>query len=526
MKLKSSFISSMEFRALHPKGLIADSDMYFARLANKIFRRLLSDIIIKQEFSENLLRKFALKSASYLEDTVSQWGLFNGFRKLHEELCGNQLPFYTLDDEYYRDEINIEDVQFLVWTTLQEDFNENEEETCFINPDNPMIMLLSSVIFDILDEEYEIAPENEKIYELLHESDYEDFISFRQLLEWLAYNSYLSTNNAKNKIERLKASIRKEHRKDKDYAKLFTYLVETNAIFYYVCTPLSVKAIDWFRAISKNSCILERMENMSFRPFQRYKIMGSDDSFINLESFCEDKIKISLARESMNSLDENRRREFSTGKDIVQTSLVFFDGMWEINGASIFMKMSEEIQEEEDRKVEEKKRFKENALFSYKELVKYNQNKEIAFFKNSDELEGFWLEAFSDAPNVEDFIKNQPFKNEYNLIMFFSPKSAAFTLPDIAKCIKYPGNKLYNNKTNHNDGLALLTGGFPSPLEFLEFIINNNYIPDVRINSMQSVERGKLLVQDNKWFIVRFFQSDLFDESFIDNPQIEYIDDK
>ena len=86
MKFKSSFISALEFRELHPKGLISDSDMYFARLANKIFRRLLSDIIIKQEFSENLLRKFALKSASYLEDTVSQWGWQTKQRKTYEVL--------------------------------------------------------------------------------------------------------------------------------------------------------------------------------------------------------------------------------------------------------------------------------------------------------------------------------------------------------------------------------------------------------------------------------------------------------
>ncbi len=523
MKIKSSFISSLEFRALHPKGVIADSDMYFARIANKIFRKLLSDKIIKQDFPENILRKFALKSASYLEDIVSQWGLFDGFRKLHLQVCGNQMPFYTVDDDYYGDEINIEDVQFLVWYTLQEDLNENEEVGRFVNPENPMIMLLSSVIFDILEEEYETAPENERIYEMLHTHDYEDFISFRHLLEWLCYNSYLSTNNAKNKVESVKANIVKENKKDIDYTKLFTYLVETNAIFYYACTPLSVKAIDWFRAISTNSRILERIENLSFRPFQRYKILNSDDSFINLVSFCEEKIKISLARESMNSLDPNRIRKFSIGEEIAQTNLVFFDGIWQVNGAIVFTEMSEKIQEEEDQKAEKKKRFKENVEYSYKELLKYNQNKEIAFFKNSEELEKFWLEAYSDAPNVEDFIKNQPYKNDYNIVMFLSPKNGAFTLPDIGKCIKHPDNKFYNTETNHNEGLALLTGGFPAPLEFLEFIINNNYIPDARINSIQSPERGKILVQDNKWFIVRFFQSELFDETFTENPQPDYM---
>jgi len=524
MKIKSNFISTLELRALHPNGVIADSDMYFASLANKIFRTLLNDKLIKRECDEYFLRQISLKSSSYLEDTVSQWGLFDGFRKLHSEICGKLMPFYNVDEEYYRDEINIEDVQFLVWSTFQEIINE-KEEICFINPDNPMLMLMSSVIFDILDEEYEFAPENEKIYELLHKTDFDDFIDFRQLLEWLCLHTYLSTNNAKNTVERLKLSIRKNYKENKDYVKLFSYLVESNAYFYYACTPMSVKAIDWFRAITTNSRMLERIENVSCRPFQRYKIMGSDDSFINLESFGDEKIKIPLARESMNSLDPNRIRKFSMGEEIAQTNLVFFDGIWQVNGAIVFTEMSEKIQEEEDQKNEKKKRFEENVLYSYKKLFKYNKNKQIAFFKNGDELEEFWNKAFPDAKQFNDILRDYPYLNKSSLILFIYPKDGSFILPNIAECIKFPGNEFYNENNKDNEDLALLTGGTDTPIEFLEFIINNNCIPNAKINSLISEERGRSIVQDNKWFIVRFFQSNLFDESIIENSQFEYMYD-
>lgn len=515
MKIKSSFISTLEFRSMHPKGVIAASDMYFASLANKIFRTLLNDKIFKHEFNEDLLRQLALKSSSYLEDTVSQWGLFDGFRKLNSEICGNLLPFYTLDEEYYREEINIEDVQFLVWSTFQENLNE-KGEVCFLNPDNPMLMIVSSVIYDILDDVYETAPENEIIQELLHEYDYEDFHSFRNLLEWMCYNSYLSTNNAKNSVERLKESILKMSMEDREYSKYLDYLVASNAIFFYACTPLAVKAIDWFRSISTNSRMLERAVNMSFRPLQLYKIVGSNDSFINLESFFNDKIKISLSRQSINPSDANQTRKFSKGNEIVRASLVFFDGVWNINGGAIFMEMQDEIKNEEECRMEEKKRLEKNILYTYNELFKYNKNIPIAFFKNSSEFAEFWNKAFSDDTNMDDFIKSNRLKNENNLVTFFSPKNGAFTLPKIAECIKYPANKLYNANAVHNEGLALLTGGFPAPLEFLEFIINNNYIPDAKINSLQSTQRGKEIVQDNKWFIVRFFQSELFHENIFD----------
>jgi hypothetical protein len=86
-------------------------------------------------------------------------------------------------------------------------------------------------------------------------------------------------------------------------------------------------------------------------------------------------------------------------------------------------------------------------------------------------------------------------------------------------------HEFYNENNKDNEDLALLTGGTDTPIEFLEFIINNNCIPDAKINSLISEERGRSIVQDNKWFIVRFFQSNLFDESIIENSQFEYMYD-
>lgn len=516
MNFKSHFITTSEYQALHPKGVVAASDPYFATLANKIFRALLAEKLIKNDFDELFLRKIALKSASYLEDTVSKWGLFDGFRKLNTEICGKQLPFYTITEDYYTDEINIEDVQFLVWSTLQENVIINGENFV-VNPDNPMIMFLSSLVYEMLDEEYETAPENDNIRLLLHEIDIEDFIAFRRLLEWLCYNSYLSTFRAIETIESLKVTIRKKFIRNINYVKHFNYLVESNGVLCYACTPLSVKALDWFRSITTNARMLERTKDLTFRAFQRYKIKGSDDSFIYLESFSEDKKEISLARKSIDKLNINHTREFSKGNDIVQTSLVFYDNIWQINGISVFGKMTEKIQAEEDQKVEEKKFYKETSFKNYQDILKHNRNKEIAFFKNSADLEKFWKKVFSDASNIDDFIKNHPYKNENNLVLFCHPKNDAVIMPDIAKCINYPGNELYQSHDSENEGLSLLTGGFSAPLEFLEFIIHNNYIPDAHINSLKSPERGKMIIQENKWFIVRFFQNELFDESIMED---------
>jgi hypothetical protein len=332
MNFKNHSISTLEFRALHPETVVSDSDVYFTSLANKILRTLQNDKLMAKDFGEDLFRQLALKSAAYFEDVVSQWGLFNGFRKLHLQMFGKKLPFYTLDEKYFDDEINLEDIQFLVWTTMQEHFNNNEDHR-FLNPENPGMAFVSEIIFDILVDEYETAPENKRIRELLHEWEYNSFFSFRELLKWLCYNSYLSTNHAQNTLNDMKIAARNNQKKNSALtADKLIYLIESNAIFNYVCTPLSIKAIEWFRAISENKNILKKIENFDCRPFQTYKIMGGDKDIINLLPFGENKTMLQLSRESLNIFDKNSTREFQTGKEAIRVALAFFDGLWQVNG--------------------------------------------------------------------------------------------------------------------------------------------------------------------------------------------------
>jgi hypothetical protein len=521
MNLKNHSISTLEFRTLHPETIVSASDVYFTSLANKILRTLQNDKLVAKEFNEDFLRQFALKSAAYFEDVVSQWGLFYGFRKLHLQMFGKKLPFYTLDEEYLDDEINLTDIRFLVWTTMQEHFNKKEDNR-FLNPENPGIAFVSKLIFEILEDEYETAPENERIRVLLHEWEYNNFFSFRELLKWLCYNSYLSTNHAQNALNDMKIAARKNQKKDSVLpADNLIYLIESNAIFKYVCTPLSVKAIEWFRAITEDKNILKKIENFDCRTFQNYKIMGSNKDIINLLPFGENETMLQLARNSFNVFDKNSTREFQTGKEVIRATLAFFDGLWQVNGLSMFMGMDEQIQTKEDNKNTTQKQHTENVEHSHNAILKYNKNAPIAFFKNCDEWKKFWLGAFPKTPNIDEYFRNNPFKNEHNILLFSSPKNGALILPATATLIKYPGNKLYNSELAKQNGISLLSGSFPVPLKLLEFIIDNDYIPDACINSLKGAEHGRLLVQDNKWFITRFFQPNLFDSNIFEGLQTD-----
>jgi hypothetical protein len=476
----------------------------------------MSDKDLVHNFGMELLRLSALKSAAYFEDVVSQWGLFDGFRKLNRKLCGNTLPFYTLDKDYYDDEINLLDIQFLVWSTMQEQFNEMEKDFV-INPENPGIEIISRLILYVLEEEYETAPENETIYHCLQTAEFDDFFEFRRLLHWLYYNSYLSTNYPNRHLAELKKELSKKRIKDlpMPYDQL-VYLTECNRIFTNTCTPLAVNAIDWLKEITRNTHTVKKIESIDFRPYSMYKIMENDDEIIHLLPFGENQPMLQLARNSLADSDRRSAKIFDSGKECLQSALVFFDGLWQVNGMLAYAEMDETVLASENKKNENRNRRETNQKYNYEELMKQTNGEPLVFFKDFSEWKKFWLQTFPKTSNSDEMLKGTPIIHKKNLTLFVSKKEAASILTDVAPLIKMPGNKLYNKTDAERFGIALLSGAYPVSLEMFEYLINNKLIPDVSIHSEKGAAYGNKLIQDNLWFVLRFFQPKLFARNFFE----------
>ena len=76
------------------------------------------------------------------------------YLKLCNEIYGSYLPFFDSDpEEYYPDEINPEDLRFLLWYYLS-----MVHDDTTISPTIYEWSELSEEIFEILEREYESAP--------------------------------------------------------------------------------------------------------------------------------------------------------------------------------------------------------------------------------------------------------------------------------------------------------------------------------------------------------------------------------
>ena len=182
---------------IHPYKLQQDSDAYFVALANKLYK-----VCELPSLSSVGRKHLCLYLAAYLEDQISGLGLWRAFVKEHEHLYGTSLPFYNLSAEYVEDEVNLEDVCFLIWNTWQKDLTDH----AFVNPMDELIQKQAARFMELLDAAYEEAPENASL-----ENFFKSFGSLDEAdkkLTWLFGRTYLTEPSMLPYIERVAADDR------------------------------------------------------------------------------------------------------------------------------------------------------------------------------------------------------------------------------------------------------------------------------------------------------------------------------
>jgi hypothetical protein len=506
---KTLTITRIEWSKKHPFNLSAISDIYYVNLANRIFKTLKNDkSLSKSGISSFVLKYSAMLSTLYFEDIISQTGLFNSFREIHTRMYGKKLPFIEIFDDYDYDydDINPEDIQFLIWSIAQEE-NIIQDTSQIINIENPVILYISLTIYDILDTQFENAPVNEEFYKILHENNYtEDFLLFRQLTHWLHYDSYLSMNYPKidffNEMESLTETI-KQIGIDENIIK---YSTQNSLIFSSVCSPLAVHAVEWLGGLLATPEMDNIVSSFDFRPLSGYKIESYDENFIYLIDR-KDKTKLVM---DINSLEN--KSDFQT-YDSLSAMLVLFDGVWRLNGFAVFGNADNE-KEEEAIALENTKKMndRENKLRSYTQVMEYSNNKPLLFFRIYNDWIDYMMKVFPEAPN-KDVFENMDYKNEKNFAFFSHPELGSILVPDIAPGIKAPENTFYDQINDSSVALGIVCGAFAIPFEFLDYLLKNNLLPDASVNSLKSEEHGKKLVQENIEFMARFFNHKLYRKS-------------
>jgi hypothetical protein len=463
-----------EWLELKPYETQTITDGYYLKLSNEIKEKLISNHynILSEYFDTEHINVLSCFIASYFEDIISETNIWTSFVELHQDLYNKKLPFYDTND-YYDNEINEQDIKFLLWY-----FFNTAQTNKFINPGNYFFSEMASDIIEILDKEYEYAPEN-KVLKKYYEIDRTEsnFYVARNLIDTILFKTYLFYPDTlldlhDNELELIKDS--------KDKENIIHYLKENrDAELHKSHTRLlSLTGKEWVsKIIGKEHPLSTDFLNISkkIRGFFLYK--GQDHNNIFIEHIASGK-KFNVTKKSFDHYE--KLKEVDT---IVFMGIVKWKNEWWFSGIYFQNNFDANLILDEKNSIESKiavnfldhqsEKVNETLQIQLDAFKAFNNGSQIAFMPSNkmDEFIRKYTEYFHHSLNLtkkereeakkrarkdgffetdDNKIKNYSEVSETGLV-FFNPKSGVEIALAVNSAFPLPENKYFNkqNSTEH-----------------------------------------------------------------------------
>lgn len=200
--MKNNKIYPKDWLQLHPYNQSGPTDFYYTSIANRIYR-IMEQTKLANSFEKEEIKQISMRIAAYYEDVISGLNIWRSFITEYKKMFGKYLPFYELNDHYYDDEANYEDIRFLLWHYTQQ--YHGQRNGTFVSPDNEANGKTAQLIYQLFCEDWTTAPENEKMQQLFApETRYNEPEQYTNLLYWFHYQSYLFTDTKEELSETIK----------------------------------------------------------------------------------------------------------------------------------------------------------------------------------------------------------------------------------------------------------------------------------------------------------------------------------
>lgn len=282
----SDRITLETFRIHNP--IPSKANVFYCGVANSLLKLILNEL---PELPFSYCRALAIIMASYLEDVVSDAGTWRALTETHQARYGRPLPFYDLTDidEYYPDEIHVQDVRFLIWHLTQ-----HTSSSGFINPENNRIEKLAHKITDILLENYNEAPVNNDLLSYLY--DYKNIpadrwvFRVRKIALWLCNTNFLTFTKDGNALLKKKSAYAEIFFSGKDVE----YCAEAYISVSGSHGPLNMTGFEWYAAMCRHADIYNSNElfNLAncivFKELSAFRVESHNEETITFRGVDDD----------------------------------------------------------------------------------------------------------------------------------------------------------------------------------------------------------------------------------------------
>lgn len=383
------------------------TDSYYLKICNEVKKVITTNkqsFVLQRYLDNEDINLLSCFLTSYLEDLISETNIWNSFVRIHLRLYGKQLPFYNLD-EYYEEEINPQDISFLIWYFL----NTVQEEK-FISPFNDYINEVAEKIMDVFDIAWENASANEylkSIYQI--DENEENFYIARNLIDTVLFKTYLFYPDTLLKLQEQEIKIIENRKSRKDDENIITFLNENRdrTLHNTYTRLLSLKGKDWVSEILGDNHLLKKdflTISKKIQGFFLYK--GQDNKNIFIEHIASGK-KFDLTKKSF-----DRSHTLNELDKILFIGIVQWKNEWWFSGVSFQQPFNPDLIHEEKNSLES--RMEVSFLDHLRQETGETLKKQLSAFKDFNN--GSQI-AFLPSEKIEEFNKGyiEFFNNTLNL---------------------------------------------------------------------------------------------------------------
>ncbi len=516
------------------------TDNYYLKLCNKIKQVLLSDktsLVFYMYIEKEDIKLLACFLTAWFEDLISGIKIYSTFVSQHKRLYNKPLPFYDCE-EYFNDEINPQDIGFLIWY-----FINTAQTDSFISPYNEFIESNARNVFDVFDEAWEYAPENKVLQKIYTISEDADYYQSRNLIDILLFKTYLFFHDTLFRLEETENEIIEENKTDENLVMILNENREST--LQNSCTGLlALKGSIWVaEIIGKEHSLYNAYLTVSkrIRGFFLYK--GQDENDIFIEHIASGKA-FTLTKKSFDH--SNDLTQIDT---IVFMGIVQWKGEWWFSGVYFQTDFNADLVLDEKNSIEsrqavnfldyKKENIQETLKKQYSAFLDFNNGSPIAFMA-SDKIAEFnrkYYDYFNDSLNLTEkeikearerghrdgFLKTNREPEITNFsgdaesgLVFFNEKSGVEIVFDCNSAFPLPDNPFFDKETSEDHIFRLLMDESISS-ELAMYCINNckDKLP------FFTEGMGKLYMSDID-FLLRFWKK----ERYYSEPSITTIGNK
>lgn len=486
-------ISTEEWSLTHPMGVKCGSDKFYADFANDVQERLLN-MRVAPNMPDGVFRETAMAIAAYLEDFVSDLGVWRAMRGLYRERFGTWLPFFDCShDDYAEDDVNIEDIQYLVWQAMMRC---GQQENRMFSPLSQYVTEASKVAYDTMLECIDCAPPATRVSTLMRQIlQKDDYYAVRSLALWLSVDNKLtSVSNAR--IALAKRTERTCGEVDHISEEQVYYLYEAMESWKKALGMTGCPASELLASIVRSSGfanVADKLDVLKQTDRQAFKIVSHDQKNVTFEDV--------QGREYIVDRDSIGQELELDGMKTCVTQLVKYGDNWMQNGVGTFTK--DEPWSSGEVIIHG---VPDNVVQALRAKVKKARGRRVFYYKSMEEM----MDSLNVSIPFRAFTDDEIEEIEEGLVVLVSDTDDPLFVSNNADIFKDKDNPYYGTTDDDEEYLTACSLGFISDYcvadDVAAYIQKKRLLPYARIHAAQGRRVGKALVQDNLRFLFGFYR--------------------